>query len=398
MSFAQLGLSDVLVQTVAQLGYQTPTQIQTQAIPVILQGRDVIAAAQTGTGKTASFVLPILEKLRQGQTQRKKRVRALILVPTRELAMQVAEKAEQYGQATGLTSLAVFGGVDEKAQKQRLLDGVDVLVATPGRLMDLYGQRAVYFEEIEMVVLDEADRMLDMGFIEAINKIIDCLPRDVQFLLFSATLSRKVRELAKTAVHDAYEITIAANQASKSNISQWLITVDKDKKSALLSHLITEQQWDQALIFIETKHGAAKLAAQLEKRGIQAEAFHSGRSQAIRAQLLEDFKSDKIQYLVATGVAARGIDIDQLSRVVNYDLPFPADEYVHRIGRTGRADAVGEAISFVSKDNFKNLCMIESRLGHLIERRVVEGFEPSKPVPISILNYVPKHKRVVQEQ
>ncbi|KQB10091.1 DEAD/DEAH box helicase [Vibrio metoecus] len=398
MPFSQLGLSDVLTHTVAQLGYQTPTQIQTQAIPVILQGRDVIAAAQTGTGKTASFVLPILEKLRQGQTQRKKRVRALILVPTRELAMQVAEKVEQYGKATGLKGLAVFGGVDEQTQKQRLIDGVDVLVATPGRLMDLYGQRAVYFEEIEMVVLDEADRMLDMGFIESINKIIDCLPNEVQFLLFSATLSRKVRELAKTAVNDPYEITIAANQASKSNISQWLITVDKDTKSALLSHLITEQQWDQALIFIETKHGAAKLVTQLEKRGIQAEAFHSGRSQAIRALLLEDFKAGKIKYLVATGVAARGIDIEQLSRVVNYDLPFPADEYVHRIGRTGRADAVGEAISFVSKDNFKNLCMIESRLGHLIERRVVEGFEPKKPVPISILNYVPKHKRVTQEQ
>ncbi|PAR32331.1 DEAD/DEAH box helicase [Vibrio metoecus] len=398
MPFSQLGLSDVLTHTVAQLGYQTPTQIQTQAIPVILQGRDVIAAAQTGTGKTASFVLPILEKLRQGQTQRKKRVRALILVPTRELAMQVAEKVDQYGKATGLKGLAVFGGVDEQTQKQRLIEGVDVLVATPGRLMDLYGQRAVYFEEIEMVVLDEADRMLDMGFIEAINKIIDCLPSEVQFLLFSATLSRKVRELAKTAVNDPYEITIAANQASKSNISQWLITVDKDTKSALLSHLITEQQWDQALIFIETKHGAAKLVTQLEKRGIQAEAFHSGRSQAIRAQLLDDFKAGKIKYLVATGVAARGIDIEQLSRVVNYDLPFPADEYVHRIGRTGRADAVGEAISFVSKDNFKNLCMIESRLGHLIERRVVEGFEPKKPVPISILNYVPKHKRVTQEQ
>ncbi len=397
MSFSQLGLSDVLVQTVAQLGYQKPTHIQTQAIPVILQGRDLIAAAQTGTGKTASFVLPILEKLRQGQTQRKKRVRALILVPTRELAMQVAEKVEQYGKDTCLKSLAVFGGVDEQAQKQRLIDGVDVLVATPGRLMDLYGQRAVYFEEIEMVVLDEADRMLDMGFIESINKIIDCLPSEVQFLLFSATLSRKVRELAKTAVRDPHEISIAANQASKSNISQWLITVDKDTKSALLSHLINEQQWDQALIFIETKHGAAKLVSQLEKRGIYAEAFHSGRSQAIRAQLLEDFKSGKIKYLVATGVAARGIDIDQLSRVVNYDLPFPADEYVHRIGRTGRAEAVGEAISFVSKDNFKNLCMIESRLGHLIERRVVEGFEPKKPVPISILNYVPKHKRAVQD-
>lgn len=397
MSFSKLGLSDALTQAVAALGYQKPTTIQTKAIPVILQGQDLIAAAQTGTGKTASFVLPILHKLQGRQTERKKRVRALILVPTRELAIQVAEKVAQYGQDTGLTSMAMFGGVDEKAQKQRLIEGVDVLVATPGRLLDMYGQRAIYFEEIEMVVLDEADRMLDMGFIEPINKVIDRLPTEVQILLFSATLSHKVRDLAKTAVNDPYEISIAANQASKANIEQWLVTVDKDKKSALLSHLIQENDWDQALIFIETKHGAAKLASQLEKRGIHAEAFHSGRSQAIRVQLLEDFKAGKIKYMIATGVGARGIDIHELSRVVNYDLPFPADEYVHRIGRTGRANASGEAISFVSKDNFKNLCMIESRLGHLIERRVVEGFEPKKPVPISILNYVPKSKREPKE-
>ncbi|EKO3510581.1 DEAD/DEAH box helicase [Vibrio fluvialis] len=397
MSFSKLGLSEALTQAVAELGYQKPTTIQTKAIPVILQGQDLIAAAQTGTGKTASFVLPILHKLQGCETQRKKRIRALILVPTRELAIQVADKVAQYGQHTGLTTLAMYGGVEEQAQKQRLIEGVDVLVATPGRLLDMYGQRAVYFEEVEMVVLDEADRMLDMGFIESINKIIDRLPRDAQYLLFSATLSHKVRDLAKTAVNDPFEISIAANQASKSNIEQWLITVDKDKKSALLSHLITENNWDQALIFIETKHGAAKLASQLEKRGITAEAFHSGRSQAVRVQLLEDFKAGKIKYMIATGVGARGIDIHELSRVVNYDLPFPADEYVHRIGRTGRANAKGEAISFVSKDNFKNLCMIESRLGHLIERRVVEGFEPKKPVPISILNYVPKSKRTPQE-
>ncbi|MFV0449973.1 MAG: DEAD/DEAH box helicase [Vibrio sp.] len=398
MSFAKLGLSEALSKAVADLGYQKPTSIQTKAIPVILQGQDLIAAAQTGTGKTASFVLPILEKLQRGKTQKKKRVRALILVPTRELVIQVAGKVKEYGQFTELTSLAMYGGVDEKSQKQALIDGVDVLVATPGRLLDMYGQRAVYFEEIEMLVLDEADRMLDMGFIESINKIIDRVPTDAQCLLFSATLSHKVRDLAKTAVNNPYEISIAANQASKSNIEQWLITVDKDMKSALLSHLIKENQWDQALIFIETKHGAAKLVSQLEKREIAAEAFHSGRSQEVRTRLLEDFKSGRIKYLVATGVAARGIDIEELSRVVNYDLPFPADEYVHRIGRTGRANASGEAISFVSKDNFKNLCMIESRLGHLIERREVEGFQPRKPVPISILNYVPKHKRQKEEQ
>ena len=393
MPFSKLGLSESLTKAVSELGYSKPTTIQNKAIPVILQGKNLIAAAQTGTGKTASFVLPILEKLSQGKTQRKKRIRALILVPTRELAVQVEEKITLYSKHLGLTSLAMYGGVDEKEQKQRLIDGVDVLVATPGRLLDMYGKRAVHFEEVEMLVLDEADRMLDMGFIDDINKIIDRLPEELQFLLFSATLSNKVRDLAKSVVENPHEISIAANQASKANIEQWLITVDKDKKSALLSHLIKENNWDQALIFIETKHGAAKLVSQLEKRDIAAEAFHSGRSQKIREQLLEDFKAGKIQYLVATGVGARGIDIEELSRVVNYDLPFPADEYVHRIGRTGRADASGEAISFVSKDNFKNLCMIESRLGHLIERREVEGFEPRKPVPISILNYVPKNKR-----
>lgn len=398
MAFSHLGLSEPLVRAIDELGYSKPTQIQTKAVPVILRGDDLIAAAQTGTGKTASFVWPILERLAQGETQRKKRFRALILAPTRELAEQIDEKIRHYSRHMPLTSVALFGGVDDKAQKQALIEGVDIVVATPGRLLDLYAQRAAYFEEVEVLVLDEADRMLDMGFIDDLNKILDRLPTDIQHLLFSATLSNKVRELAKTAVHDPFEISIAANQASKKNIEQWLITVDKDKKSALLSHLIKENDWDQALIFIETKHGAAKLADQLAKRGIDAEAFHSGRSQAIRKQLLADFKAGKIRYMIATGVGARGIDIEGLTRVINYDLPFPADEYVHRIGRTGRADAQGEAISFVSKDNFKNLCMIESRLGHLIERREVEGFEPRKPVPISILNYVPKHKRQPKEE
>ncbi|RQW62330.1 DEAD/DEAH box helicase [Vibrio viridaestus] len=397
MPFAKLGLSQPLTDALKDLSYDKPTNIQMKAIPVVLEGRDLIAAAQTGTGKTASFVLPILEKLSKGKTQKKKRIRALVLVPTRELAIQVAEKVALYAKNLSLANFAMYGGVDDKKQKEKLIEGVDVLISTPGRLLDMYGQRAVYFEELEVIVLDEADRMLDMGFIDDINKIFDRIPEDIQHLLFSATLSHRVRDLAKTVIPDPFEISIAANQASKKNIEQWLVTVDKDKKSALLSHMINENQWDQTLIFIETKHGAAKLVEQLAKRGITAEAFHSGRSQAIRAQLLEDFKSGKVRYLVSTGVAARGIDIENLPRVVNYDLPFPADEYVHRIGRTGRAGAVGEAISFVSKDNFKNLCMIESRLGHLLERRVIEGFEPRKEVPISILNYVPKNKRPKNE-
>ncbi|ARP40718.1 MULTISPECIES: DEAD/DEAH box helicase [Vibrio] len=397
MPFSKLGLSSPIVKAVAKQGYEKPTSIQEKAIPIVLSGKNLIAAAQTGTGKTASFVLPILEMLSKGETQRKKRIRAVILTPTRELAIQVEQNITKYAKFLNLTSLAMYGGVSYQHQKDRLIEGVDILVATPGRLIDMYGQRAVHFDEVEVLVLDEADRMLDMGFIEDINKIIARLPQNIQNLLFSATLSTPVRALAKSAISEAEEISIAKTDASKANIEQWLVTVDKDRKSALLSHMITDGEWDQALIFIETKHGAAKLVAQLEKRGIEAEAFHSGRSQAIREKILADFKKGRLKYLVATGVAARGIDIDNLSRVVNYDIPFPADDYVHRIGRTGRADASGEAISFLSKDNFKNLCIIEKRLGHLIERRVVEGFEPRKEVPISVLNFVPKKKREQQQ-
>lgn len=385
MPFKKLGLSAPLCQAIAQRGYTIPTPIQAKAIPIIQQGHDLIAAAQTGTGKTSSFIWPIIDKLCAGEAGRKKRARALVIAPTRELALQVAESARQDTQFTALKTLAMVGGMDEQAQKQALIEGVDILVATPGRLRDLLSQRAVYLDEVEVLVLDEADRMLDMGFIDAIQNILDRLPASTQCLLFSATLSNKVRDLAKATIGDeGKEISIAARDASKDNITQWCIPVDKDKKSALLSHLIKENGWTQALIFIETKHGAAKLATQLEKRGIAAEAFHSGRSQAVRTQLLEDFKNGDIQFLIATGVAARGIDIESLERVVNYDLPFPADEYVHRIGRTGRASAQGEAISLVSKDNTKNLRMIEARLGHPLERRIIEGFEPKKPVPLTV--------------
>ncbi|OOF19923.1 RNA helicase [Salinivibrio sp. IB574] len=384
MPFKKLGLSAPLCQAIAQRGFTTPTSIQAKAIPIIQQGHDLIAAAQTGTGKTSSFIWPIIDKLSADEAGRKKRARALVIAPTRELALQVAESARQDSQFTELKTLAMVGGMDEQAQKQALIDGVDILVATPGRLRDLLSQRAVYLDEVEVLVLDEADRMLDMGFIDAIQNILDRLPASTQCLLFSATLSNKVRDLAKATIGDeGKEISIAARDASKDNITQWCIPVDKDKKSALLSHLIKENGWTQALIFIETKHGAAKLATQLEKRGIAAEAFHSGRSQAVRTQLLEDFKDGDIQFLIATGVAARGIDIESLERVINYDLPFPADEYVHRIGRTGRASAQGEAISLVSKDNTKNLRMIEARLGHPLERHIIEGFEPKKPVPLT---------------
>ncbi|WP_299003388.1 DEAD/DEAH box helicase [uncultured Shewanella sp.] len=393
MPFSTLGLSDPIITAITKQGYTAPTPIQEKAIPVILSGKNVIAAAQTGTGKTASFVLPILEKLRHAETIRKKRVRALIIAPTRELAVQVDINIKQYSSTLNLTSLAMYGGVDTKPQKQALIEGVDILVATPGRLLDMYTQRAIHFDELEILVLDEADRMLDMGFIEDINKIMDKLPQNRQNLLFSATLSPQIKALAKTTIAKPVEISVV-NKAKGPQIDQWLVTVDKDKKSALLSHLINEQNWQQTLIFIETKQGAAKLVSQLEKRGIKAECIHSGRSQGIRENILANFKSGEINLLIATGVAARGIDIDNLPRVVNYDLPYPADDYIHRIGRTGRAGNQGEAVSLVSKDDFKNLCAIESKLGHLIMRKEIEGFSPKKVVPISILNYVPKHKKV----
>ncbi len=398
MSFLSLGLSEAISSTVAELGYSAPTAIQTKAIPVILSGRDLIAAAQTGTGKTASFVLPLLEKLSQQHSAanhklRGKRVRVLILTPTRELAKQVESSISKYSESLKITSMAMYGGIDAAPQKQALIWGIDILVATPGRLLDMAHQRALHFDELEALVLDEADRMLDMGFIEDINKIIERLPNHRQNLLFSATISADVRALAKRTINNAVEISIANERTSQPKIDQWLVTVDKSNKSALLSYLITEHKWSQALIFIETKHGAAKLVSQLEKRGIAAESIHGGRTQAIREQILAEFSSGKITMLVSTGIAARGIDIGNLARVVNYDLPAQADEYIHRIGRTGRAGASGEAISLVSKDNFRELCAIESKLGHVITRKAFEAFPVKKLVPVSILNYVPKHKR-----
>jgi len=393
MPFSKLGLSEPILKAVADLAYTMPTAIQKQAIPVILSGKDLIAAAQTGTGKTASFVLPLLEMLNTERKLRGKRIRALILTPTRELAVQVEASISQYAKYLKLSSMAMYGGVDAAPHKQRLIWGVDIIVATPGRLLDMAHQRALHFDELEVLVLDEADRMLDMGFIDDINKIIERLPNQRQNLLFSATISTEVRSLAKRAISNPVEISIAQNSASKPKIDQWLVTTDKGNKSALLSHLIKDLQWQQAIIFIETKHGAAKLVSQLEKRGIKAEAIHSGRTQAVREEILSDFKSGKICFLVATGIAARGLDIGALERVVNYDLPDQVDDYIHRIGRTGRAGASGEAVSFVSKDNFRNLCAIESRLGHVISRKEIDGFPVKKVVPVSILNFIPKNKR-----
>ncbi|NQY49375.1 MAG: DEAD/DEAH box helicase [Colwellia sp.] len=403
MSFSTLKLSAPILTALADLGYEKPTAIQNKAIPHVLAGRDLIAAAQTGTGKTASFVLPLLEQLnsrykKANQKLRGKRIRALILVPTRELAVQVEASISQYAKHLDISSMAMYGGVDAQAQKESLIWGIDILVATPGRLLDMAHQRALYFDELDMLVLDEADRMLDMGFIDDINKIIERLPEQRQNLLFSATISEDVRGLAKRTIHKPVEISVAGDKASKPKIKQWLVTTDKTNKSALLSHLISTQNWQQALIFIETKHGAAKLVSQLEKRGIAAESIHSGRTQDIREQILADFKSGKIKFLVATGIAARGLDIGDLSLVVNYDLPAQVDDYIHRIGRTGRAGAEGEAVSLVSKDNFRELCAIESRLGHIIDRKEFSEFPVKKVVPVSVLNFVPKNSKARSSQ
>ena len=354
MPFSKLGLSEPILKAIADLGYKEPTAIQRKAIPTILSGKDLIAAAQTGTGKTASFVLPLLEqlsaeKIKSDRKLRGKRIRALILVPTRELAVQVESSISQYGKYLSFSSMAMYGGVDSAPHKQRLIWGIDILVATPGRLLDMAHQRVLHFDELEMLVLDEADRMLDMGFIDDINKIIERLPSTRQNLLFSATMSNEVRALAKRAINKPVEIAIDQNSDSKPKIKQWLVTVDKSNKSALLSHLIKDLKWQQALIFIETKHGAAKLVSQLEKRGIAAEAIHSGRTQAVRESIFNDFKSGKLNFLVATGIAARGLDIGALERVINYDLPQCAEDYIHRIGRTGRGIHSGEALTFVAK-------------------------------------------------
>ncbi len=396
MPFSQLGLHETIIHALNDKGYCTPTTIQQQAIPAILNGNDVLATAATGSGKTASFVLPLIERFRDLDSIRGKRVRALILVPTRELASQIHMNIEHYSKYCNVNSLAIFGGTDQEPQKQQLISGVDILVATPGRLLDLLSQRALYFDQLQTLILDEADRMLDMGFIADINKIIERLPEQRQSLLFSATLSEQVRSLSRTTIQDPTEIFTASDKTESPDIDQWMISVDKDKKSTLLSKLIIERQWKQGLIFIQTKHGAAKLVSQLAKRGIVAEAFHSGRSQASRIQLLEAFRNRELQFLVATGVVARGIDIEELERVINYDLPDNPEDYIHRIGRTARAGSKGEAIALVSKDDFKRLCAIESRLNKLLVRRKIEGFIVKKEVPVSKLNYVPKSRMAPQ--
>lgn len=389
MSFETLGLRADILRAIADEGYNTPTPIQLQAIPAVIKGGDILAAAQTGTGKTAGFTLPLLEKLSQASaaklTNGRRPVRALILTPTRELAAQVHDSVRTYGKYLHLRSAVVFGGVSINPQMMQLRGGVDILVATPGRLLDLVNQNAVSLRDIQILVLDEADRMLDMGFIHDIKKVLALLPKQRQNLLFSATFSDEIKALADKLLNQPTLIEVARRNTASERVAQRVHPVDRHRKRELLSHLISQGKWQQVLIFTRTKHGANKLTEQLQDDGISAAAIHGNKSQGARTKALDDFKRGSVRALVATDIAARGIDIDQLPYVVNYELPNVPEDYVHRIGRTGRADAEGEAVSLVCVDELGFLRDIEKLIKRNIVKEPLAGFEPDpniKPEPI----------------
>ena len=379
MSFSQLGLSAELLRAVSEQGYERPTPVQKQAIPVVLNGKDLLAGAQTGTGKTAGFTLPLLQLLNETPTApgAKRMVRALVLTPTRELAAQIHESVTTYGKYLPLRATVVFGGVGISPQVERLRRGVDILVATPGRLLDLVSQRALDLSQVEILVLDEADRMLDMGFIHDVRRIINLLPRKRQNLLFSATFSDEIRALSGQILHAPVTIEVARRNAAAELVNQVVYAVEKEKKRELLSYLVGSGRWKQVLVFVRTKHGADRLARQLERDGIDTGVLHGDKSQGARTLALAGFKNGKVTVLVATDIAARGLDIDQLPHVVNFELPNIPEDYVHRIGRTGRAGASGEAVSLVCLEEIKLLAAIEQVLKKDLPRLVAPGFEPS---------------------
>jgi ATP-dependent RNA helicase RhlE len=387
MSFSSLGLAETIVRAITEHGYTTPTPIQTQAIPAVLQGGDLLAGAQTGTGKTAGFTLPILQRLIASPKQGRKVIRVLVLTPTRELAAQVEESVRTYGKYTPLKSMVMFGGVGINPQIAALRQGVDILVATPGRLLDHHQQRTIDLSHVEILVLDEADRMLDMGFIHDIKKVLAILPKQRQNLLFSATFSDDIKKLADGLLNNPALIEVTRRNSTVDLVAQKVHPVDRDKKRELLTHLIKQQNWHQVLVFTRTKHGANRLAEQLGKADITALAIHGNKSQSARTKALAEFKSGELQVLVATDIAARGIDIDQLPHVVNFEIPNVPEDYVHRIGRTGRAGATGEAISLVCVDEKKLFADIERLIKREIEVEVVPGFEPdpnAKAEPIQL--------------
>ena len=375
MLFNELGLSAELLRAVEKQGYREATPIQRAAIPPVLEGRDILASAQTGTGKTAGFTLPLLQRLNATQTK-KRRVRALILVPTRELAAQVSESVQSYGCYLPLRSMQIFGGVSIRPQIARLREGVDIVIATPGRLLDHVQQGTIDLSAVEILVLDEADRMLDLGFIRDIRRILKLLPAERQNLLFSATFSDEIRRLADSFLSDPAEIAVAPKNSTAERVSQLVHPVDKLQKRALLSERIGREDWRQVLVFTRTKHGANRLAKQLDSDGIDSAAIHGNKSQNARTKALADFKSGRVRVLVATDIAARGLDIDKLPYVVNYELPNVPEDYVHRIGRTARAGENGTAVSLVSADENGLLADIEKLLARRIDRQVMPGYEP----------------------
>ncbi|GIT97655.1 DEAD/DEAH box helicase [Sulfurovum sp. TSL1] len=377
MSFTNLGLSEPLLKAIKEQGYDTPTPIQQKAIPVVIEGKDVLAAAQTGTGKTAGFTLPLLEKLSKTQPRmQKKQIRALVLTPTRELAAQVAESIKTYGKHMPYTSAVIFGGVGINPQLATIRKGVDIVIATPGRLLDIAGQKGIDFSALECLILDEADRMLDMGFIHDIKKLMKLMPQKRQTLLFSATFSPEIKTLASGLLKNPVLVEVARQNTTADQISQVVHFVDKRRKRELLSQLIKIKDWRQVLVFTRTKHGANKLTKELEEYGISASAIHGNKSQGARTKALASFKANEIRVLVATDIAARGIDIDQLPHVVNYELPNVPEDYVHRIGRTGRAGQSGEAVSLVCVDEHELLKNIEKFIKSEIKKVDIEAFRP----------------------
>jgi ATP-dependent RNA helicase RhlE len=385
MSFDRLGLSPELLRAVAHQGYLVPTPVQAEAIPLVLSGRDLLAGAQTGTGKTAAFVLPMLQRLHASRPAGPRVIRALILAPTRELALQVEESVRTYGAQKPIRSTTIYGGVGFDPQVRHLRAGPEIVVATPGRLLDHVSQRTIDLSRVEILVLDEADRMLDMGFIRDIRKILDCLPQRRQNLLFSATFSDEIRRLADGLLDRPASVQVSPRNQATELVRQVVHPVDRERKRELLSHLIRTGTIDQALVFTRTKHGANRLATQLEHDGIAATAIHGNKSQSQRVRALADFKAGRSSVLVATEIAARGLDIDALPHVVNFELPMVPEDYVHRIGRTGRAGIDGDAISLVCVDEQRLLRDIERVLGHAIPSEVVAGFEPDprvRPEPI----------------
>ena len=394
MSFSHFGLSTQILEALKEAQYTNPTPIQTKTIPLVLQGNDITAAAQTGTGKTASFLLPLLQILSEGGWKKSNQARSLILSPTRELAIQIGENARQYSKFTSLTVAVVYGGVKINPQMMTLRKGVGVLIGTPGRLLDLHSKNAVTFPELQVLVLDEADRMLDLGFTDDVYTIFSLLPRDRQTLMYSATFSKDILSLSARLLKDPVEITVSPRNMTATTVEQWIFPVDKKLKSELLAAIICFEKWDRVLIFTNTKKSANSLAAFLNTKELEVTALHGDKNQTVRTKILSEFKEGAIKILIATDRAARGLDVDQLQYVVNFDLPKVAENYIHRIGRTGRAGLSGQAISLVSADEFKYLQKIEVLIKKIIPRKLFDGFAPNHNIPKSKLTKkVQKYKK-----